>query len=34
MKETTIKLLMDQFLAMPKEHIVATHIKKYIAKIQ
>ena len=26
MKETTIKLVMDQFLAMPKEHIAATHI--------
>ena len=34
MKETTIKLVMDQFLAMPKEHIAAMHIKNYIAKIQ
>ena len=23
---------MDQFLALPKEHIAATHIKKYIEK--
>ena len=34
MKETTIKHVIDQVLAMPKDHIAATHIKKYIAKIQ
>ena len=34
MKETSIKLVMDQFLVLPKVHIAATHIKKYIAKIQ
>ena len=32
MKETTIKLVMDQFLAMPKEHIAVTHIKHALQK--